>query len=196
MGLGQWLKVAADRKADLMKSAMATTFAHTSEVCAELGTFVGYTATRLAAWVATSGSSPGRSVSMEVDPIHALLTRHFLNLVGLFHHVDVWIGQALDTIPRLSEEFGSKSCVLAFMDHRGTKFHSDMIRLQHREIPSHVFVHICDNTLKPGAPVLLWRASNRQRRHQEISTNWSLNEFAHWNSEDWMLVSLEMSGKL
>lgn len=192
-GIGQWLKVAADCKAQLVQSSMHCREARQCETGVELGTFVGYTAIRLARW-AEAGCGPGRTVSIEVDPVHALLTRHHLSLAWLAPLADVWVGQALDVLPRLPEELGAKSLALAFMDHRGTKFHSDLFRMQrHGSVPDGA-LHICDNVLKPGAPICLWLV--RQRPGLGLAANWSMNEFAHWNSEDWMLVSTVVDDRL
>lgn len=158
-GIGQWLKVAGDCKAQLVESAMHQRSAWQSEVCVEFGTFVGYTAMRLARWVGSANNAPGRCVHLEVDPIHALITRHQLSLSQLVAGADVWIGQALDLIPRLPEEMGTQSICFAFMDHRGTKFHSDLWRLQRHDAVAPCASHVCDNTLKPGAPICLWLMS-------------------------------------
>lgn len=188
-GVGQWLKVAADAKAQLLDSALGRREARRLEACAELGTFVGYTAVRLARWVQGPDPAPGWGVSLEVDPVHALLTRHNLSLAWLSSRADVWVGQALDLIPRFAEDLGATSLVLAFMDHRGTKFHSDLFRVQRQGVPIPDFTLVCDNTLKPGAPLCLWLIEHRLGQPAASSGNWSLNEFAHWNSEDWMLVA-------
>jgi len=121
--------VAADDKAQVVHAAMRRRFAWKSDACVEFGTFVGYTAVRLARWLHEPGPVPGRALSLEVDPIHALLTRHTLSLVQLTLFSDIWIGQAIDLIPRISEDLGGPSLALAFMDHRGTKFHIDLFRL-------------------------------------------------------------------
>lgn len=192
-GIGQWLKVAADCKAQLVEASMCRRASWISDACIELGTFVGYTAIRLARWVAGWGPKtvtagvPGRSVGLEVDAIHTLITRHQLSLARLAPVADVWIGQALDLIPRLVEDLGARSAGLAFMDHRGTKFHSDLFRLQRVGVVSPGTTHVCDNTLKPGAPLCLWLMAYKPVKL--LAANWSLNEFAHWNSEDWMLVN-------
>jgi len=186
-GIGQWLKVAGDCKAQLVEASMHSRESWRSEACAEFGTFVGYTAMRLARWVGSAGTGPGRCVHLEVDPVHALVTRHQLSLSWLSPGADVWIGQALDLIPRLPEELGDSSLCLAFMDHRGTKFHSDLFRLQKHGAMAPAATHVCDNTLKPGAPVCLWLMAHEPPKNG--ATNWALNEFAHWNSEDWMLVN-------
>merc|ERR1712032_1812044 len=132
-GIGQWLKVAADCKAQLVEASMLRRASWISDACVELGTFVGYTAIRLARWVAgwgpkaASAGVPGRSVSLEVDAIHTLV-----------------------------EDLGARSVGLSFMDHRGTRFHSDLFRLQSVDVVPPGATHVCDNTLKPGAPLCLW----------------------------------------
>lgn len=187
-GVGQWLKVAADCKAEVVEASLWRRPSCKTEICAELGTFVGYTALRLARFCASrTVSAPSRVVSLEVDSIHALVTRHQLSLAQLMPFSEVWIGQALDLIPRLPEEFGCCTLTFTFMDHRGTKFHSDLWRLQRHGVMPPDATHVCDNTLKPGAPLCLWLAAYHPEKLD--AQNWSLNEFAHWNSEDWMLVS-------
>lgn len=185
-GIGQWLKVAADCKAQLVESAIRRHRARRSEACLEMGTFVGYTAIRLARWLHTSEPAPGRGVSLEVDPVHALLTRHNLSRSHLTPCSDVWVGQALDVIPRLAEDLGGHAMVFAFMDHRGTRFHSDWARLQTHGVTLPTNALVCDNTLKPGAPLCLWLVTHSKGSPSAV--HWSMNEFAHWNSEDWMLV--------
>lgn len=176
-----------------MQSSMQGREVRRCETCVELGTFVGYTAIRLARW-ASAGCGPGQTVSIEVDPVHALLTRHHLSLAWLAPFADVWVGQALDVLPRLPEEMSAESVALAFMDHRGTKFHSDLFRLQRHDSVPRGALHICDNVLKPGAPICLWLVA--QRPGGVLAGNWSMNEFAHWNSEDWMLVSAVVDDRL
>lgn len=189
-GVGQWLKVAADSKARLLEAAGSRRprgpMAPGAEAYAEFGTFVGYTAVRLACWLRAE-KVPQRSASLEVDPVHALLTRHHLSLAGLSARSDVWIGQALDLAPRLAEDFGGVSVGFVFMDHRGTRFHSDLALLERQRVLPPRATYVCDNTLKPGSPLCLWLASRSLGGIQ--GTCWSMNEFAHWNSEDWMLVA-------
>merc|ERR1712224_715502 len=50
------------------------------ELVVELGLFVGYTAIRMADVTKSSFSLPARVLSLEVDPVHALVARHFLDL--------------------------------------------------------------------------------------------------------------------
>jgi len=182
------LKIAAGSKAEVIEAAMKQRYAWKLEVCTEFGTFVGFTAVRLARWVASSTSSPGHCVGLEVDPVHALITRHNLSLSQLGHVADVWIGQALDIIPRLPEDIGTVTLALTFMDHRGTKFHSDLFGLQKHGMLPPGAVHVCDNVLKPGAPLCMWLTAYNSDGF--MTTNLSMNEFAHWNSEDWMLVNV------
>lgn len=190
-GVGQWLKVAADSKARLLEDVLQKAQLPW-QTSAELGTFVGYTAIRLGQWAHGQGAGLAQNVSLEVDPIHVLLTRHHLSLAHLSAYVDVWVGQASDLIPKISEHFGAPSLSVAFMDHRGTKFHSDLQRLEQHGLRLPGFTLVCDNVLKPGAPLLCWHAAHLPPSF--AVTNWSLDEFAHYNSEDWMLVSQAIAG--
>lgn len=185
-GVGNWLKVAADSKALVVEGGMRKRRASRCEAAVEFGTFVGYTAIRLARWTCGPPPAPGWCVSLEIDPIHAFMTKHQLSLAHLSTNSDVWVGQALNLVPRLPEELGQSSCCYVFMDHRGTKFHSDLARLQaHAAVPRQG-THVADNVLKPGAPAHLWHITWNVTG--VAAAFWSLNEFAHWNSEDWMLL--------
>ncbi|CAJ1419733.1 unnamed protein product [Effrenium voratum] len=191
-GVGQWLKIAGDGKAHLLEAVLAR---FPGGVALELGSFVGYTALRLGRALAQSvpgvpfrGFLTGEAaLSIEVDPIHGLFTRHCLMLAGLSS--EVWLGHSSDLIPRLAEEFGDR-LGLVFMDHRGTRFHSDLQLLEGHELLmpwAGATQLVFDNTLKPGSPRLLWLLTHALQPLQVAS--WALDEFAHWNSEDWMTVA-------
>ena len=66
----------------------------------EIGTLAGYSTI----WLARALPPGGRLVTLEADPKHAAIARKNLARAGLGNMVDVRIGLALDTLPRLEQE--------------------------------------------------------------------------------------------
>ena len=68
----------------------------------EIGTLAGYSTI----WLARALPAGGRGVTLEADPAHAEVARANLSRAGLAGAVDVRLGLALDTLPRLAAEGG------------------------------------------------------------------------------------------
>jgi predicted O-methyltransferase YrrM len=66
----------------------------------ELGTLGGYSTI----WLARALPSDGRLVTLEYDPRHADVATSNIARAGLADRVDVRVGAALDTLPRLADE--------------------------------------------------------------------------------------------
>jgi len=77
----------------------------------EIGTLGGYSTIRLARGVGEGG----RVVTLEFDPKHAAVAGENLARAGLAERVEIRVGRALDTLPRLAEE-GSGSFDFVFVD--------------------------------------------------------------------------------
>merc|ERR1711972_775067 len=116
-----------------------------------------------------------RVISLEVDPLHVCVARHMLNLGERRSLAEVRTGQARDLLPKIVDEIGGSSIGLAFMDHRGTRFHEELYLCEQQLMPSAQMDTICDNVLHPGAPIFLWEET---RPHtSRAATVWSLPEF-------------------
>ncbi|CAE8595044.1 unnamed protein product, partial [Polarella glacialis] len=153
---GRWLKVAAGAKAEFLVAAAQG--ASKKGALLEIGGYCGYSAIRLAA------ALPGRRiVSLEVDPIHAVVARNLVALAGLTDRIDIWIGHSADLLPRLAERYGGSDDLLpfafVFMDHKGSLFHEDLASLQQHGLLQGGSVVVADNVLSPGAPLYLWRVA-------------------------------------
>merc|ERR1711904_189196 len=72
------------------------------------------------------------------------------------------------------------------MDHKGSRFHIDIERLEEMGMLSDGCTVVADNVLLPGAPLYLWRACRLSHYDTNII---SLREFAGGGLEDWMAVS-------
>jgi len=192
-GNGQWLKVAGGGKANLIENVLQSRPTHPGEVTLEFGVFVGYTTVRIGGRAVTEDVGHKEAapvplvIGLEVEPVHVCVARWMVNLANLSRLVEVWAGMAHDLLLRVGDEFGVRSTRLCFMDHRGTKFHEDLDRLESLALLSIGARIIADNVLKPSAPVFLW-VTNKSTAFE--TTNWALGEFVQYNVEDWMVVSI------
>jgi predicted O-methyltransferase YrrM len=66
----------------------------------EIGTLGGYSAI----WLGRALSPLGRLISLEVDPKHAEVARANVDRAGLTKKVEIRLGRALDTLPKLVSE--------------------------------------------------------------------------------------------
>ncbi|CAA9550072.1 MAG: O-methyltransferase [uncultured Thermomicrobiales bacterium] len=77
----------------------------------EVGTLGGYSAI----WLGRALPEDGRLVTLEADPAHAAVARANLARAGLADRVEVRVGPALETLPRLAAE-GQGPFDLVFID--------------------------------------------------------------------------------
>lgn len=77
----------------------------------EIGTLGGYSTI----WLAGALPRDGRLVTLEVNPVHAVVAAANLERAGLSAVVDVRLGPAMETLPRLAEE-GAGPFDLVFID--------------------------------------------------------------------------------
>jgi predicted O-methyltransferase YrrM len=77
----------------------------------EIGTLGGYSTI----WLARGMRAGGRLITLEVDPAHAAVAQGNLQRAGLGNVVEVRVGSALDTLPRIAAE-GRGPFDLIFID--------------------------------------------------------------------------------
>ena len=77
----------------------------------EIGTLAGYSTI----WLARALPAGGRVITLESNPAHADLARANFARAGLDDRIDVRLGTALDTLPRLAEE-GQRPFDFTFID--------------------------------------------------------------------------------
>jgi predicted O-methyltransferase YrrM len=77
----------------------------------EIGTLAGYSTI----WLARALPAGGRMITLEADPKHAEVARANIARAGLADVVDLRLGPALETLPRLAEE-GHGPFDLVFID--------------------------------------------------------------------------------
>ncbi|CAN5273057.1 O-methyltransferase [soil metagenome] len=77
----------------------------------EIGTLGGYSTI----WLARGLSAGGKVISLEIDPHHAEVARRNVERAGLGGRVEIRVGRALDTLPKLAAEKAGP-VDLAFID--------------------------------------------------------------------------------
>lgn len=66
----------------------------------EIGTLGGYSTI----WLARALPADGRLITLEIDPKHAELARSNIERAGLSDRVEIRLGRALETLPRIASE--------------------------------------------------------------------------------------------
>ena len=110
----------------------------------EIGTLGGYSTI----WLARALPPDGRLVTLEVDPKHAEVARANLRRAGVAGRVEIRLGRALETLPRLATE-GAGPFDLTFIDAdkpSTAEYFDWAVRLSH---PGSVIV--VDNVVRRGA---------------------------------------------
>lgn len=152
-----WLKFgAADEKGHILDAVVGRLKGKTSDVApsviVEFGTFLGYSAVRMAS-VVGRGS---RIITMESDPEVACLAMNFVEFSGVDADIDIRIGPCEDVVPRLRDTVGARSVGLVYMDHNQMTYHEDVAQLIDHDLLSQGSLLVASQLLKPGAPMLLW----------------------------------------
>lgn len=110
----------------------------------EIGTLGGYSTI----WMARGLGKGGRVVTLEFDPLHATVARDNVAAAGLAEVIDVRLGRAIDTLPKLHAE-GLYPFDLIFIDAdkpSNAAYLDWALRLSR---PGTVI--ICDNVIRGGA---------------------------------------------
>jgi len=194
---GTWLKVAGGSKAKLLEAAASAAPLRCSSIYLEIGSFIGYSAMRLHEIAGQASRRGGQKVgsdsapcvvSIEGDPVHTALARHFIDLTRAVSLVEVLPGAVRDVVPLVGEDVGSCSLGFAFMDQKGTTFHMDHGLLDRSQLWIPHACIVSDNIVRPGAPVYAWAVSRVSS--MLMPTFWSMPEFLEETDgvEDWMAV--------
>lgn len=187
---GQWLKVAGGPKAECLRNTLKFSQLACSTIAMEFGAFVGYSAVRVLGTLQrdfgpdTLAKTPIRFISLELDPVHVCIVRHHINAARIGVPAVILCGHAIDLLNVVVEEVGVCGDAFFFMDHRGTRFHLEIMQAEHLQLLAPLWSGLADNVLEPGAPVYAWWMARRSN-----TLFWSLHEFMHESEEDWMAWS-------
>ncbi|MCU0542757.1 MAG: O-methyltransferase [Oscillatoriaceae cyanobacterium Prado104] len=112
----------------------------------ELGTLAGYSTI----WLARALPPDGKLISLEAEPKHAEVARANLDRAGLTDRVEVRLGPALETLPKLAAE-GQEPFDLVFIDADKTnaaEYFSWALKLTRRGS-----LIVTDNVVRNGAVI-------------------------------------------
>jgi predicted O-methyltransferase YrrM len=112
----------------------------------EIGTLAGYSTI----WLARAVPAGGRVVTLEANPMHADIARANFTRAGVADRVDIRLGKALETLPRLAEEKqGPFDFVFIDADRTNlTEYFDWAVRLAHAGS-----VIIVDNVVRKGGVI-------------------------------------------
>jgi len=110
----------------------------------EVGTLGGYSTI----WLARALPPEGRLVTLELDPVHAEVARANLVRAGVADRVEIRLGKALETLPKLADErAGPFDVTFIDADKPPTAEYFDWaVRLSHRGS-----VIVVDNVVRGGS---------------------------------------------
>jgi len=179
-----WLKFGAEgEKGGVVDGALRGLRAGAAVV--ELGTFIGYSSTRLARQL----GSGCRILTVEVDPEVACLAENLLLHAGVEDRVEVLVGSTEDVVPELRAALGARPADLVYMDHNQMIYHQDVRRLEAAGVIGAGTVVVATQVLKPGAPLLAWHLAEQRRLGRCSLELVSSPDCGQPMMEDWVAVA-------
>lgn len=182
-----WLKFgSADEKGDVISDALRRWLSRSGQtnVVVEYGTFLGYSALRMAQVI----GAEAHIVSFEMDPEVACLAINLIEHAGV-QSVDVWVGHSEDLVERLVPRFGRQSVGFVYMDHNQMTYHQDVAQLETQGVLADGALLVATQVLKPGAPLLLWRLVEAQAQGACLLDVVSAPDCGCPMMEDWVVVA-------
>ncbi|CAK0832436.1 unnamed protein product [Prorocentrum cordatum] len=130
-------------------------------------------------------------VTLESNPVHAVVARCIVGYAGLSGVIDVRVGHSEDVLPHLAAAVEEDGGVfdLVFFDQRGSRYAADLAALRRGGLLADRAVVVADNVLKPGAPEFLWEVLRSGCFHTQVV---SVSEYAMPGVEDWMSLSVHL----
>ena len=104
----------------------------------ELGSFFGYSATRMASRIGANGSL----ITIEADPERHDVSRQMVEHAGLSNRVQLLKGKAGDMIPELQGQFD-----LVLIDHYGENYLPDLKLIEEHNLLRHGSAVVADNVI-------------------------------------------------
>jgi len=119
------------------------------QVAAEIGTFVGYSALRIARALPAEG---GKLACVEASEEFAAVARRVLDFAGLENAIVV-VAKGSDCAPDLRRILGDEAKLdFLFLDHDKEAYADDLTTLETERLVRQGTVVLADNVVFPGAP--------------------------------------------
>ena len=139
------------------------------KIIVELGTYMGYSALALGSMMkdiyGPDVVDHGVKIySMELEQRWAAITNSFLEIAGLTAVVEVVIGEAADSIKKLSADGKLERIDVLLLDHWEDYYVSDLKVCEDLKLLKMGSIVFADNVMFPGAPEYLNRIKNATGR--------------------------------
>ncbi|XP_039248192.2 catechol O-methyltransferase A-like [Styela clava] len=121
------------------------------KVAIELGSFVGYSAVRMARFL----KDGGKLYCLEINPEYAKLVEKLVDYAGLLDKICIIVGTSDEVIPTLKAKHGIDKLDFVFIDHMKALYKPDLISLIKNDLLAKGSVVVADNVIYPGAPEYL-----------------------------------------
>ncbi|XP_063313105.1 catechol O-methyltransferase-like [Pelobates fuscus] len=144
----EWAMNVGDEKGLILDQIVKET---DPSVLLELGTYCGYSATRIARLL-----KPGaRLLTVEINPMHAAIAKQMIEFAGVQDKVQVLEGSTQDILPKLKTEYAIENIDFVFIDHFKERYKPDTVLLEDLGLLRKGSVLVADNVVYPGAPEFL-----------------------------------------
>ncbi|XP_044131514.1 catechol O-methyltransferase-like [Bufo gargarizans] len=117
----------------------------------ELGTYCGYSATRMARLL----KQGGRLLTVEMQPEHAAVAKQMIEFAGVQDKVEILEGSTETIIPSLKTKYGVGQVDFVFIDHFKNFYTDDTKLLEECGLLKKGSVLLADNVVYPGVPEFL-----------------------------------------
>ncbi|XP_063310512.1 catechol O-methyltransferase-like [Pelobates fuscus] len=134
----EWAMNVGDEKGLILDQIVKET---DPSVLLELGTYCGYSATRIARLL-----KPGaRLFTVEMNPIHAAVAKQILEFAGVQDKVHILQSSTHDILPKLKTEYAVENFDFVFIDHYGDRYKPDTVLLEDLGLLRKGTVLVADN---------------------------------------------------
>ncbi|XP_053135355.1 catechol O-methyltransferase [Hemicordylus capensis] len=128
-------------------------------VVLELGTYVGYSAIRMARLL----KPKARLLTIEFNPEFAAIAKEIIEIAGVSDKVTILEGHSEDIIPQLKKKYEVDTLDFVFLDHWKERYTPDTKLLQECGLLRKGSILLADNIIFPGAPEFVKYIRNNQR---------------------------------
>ncbi|XP_066459566.1 catechol O-methyltransferase-like [Eleutherodactylus coqui] len=144
----EWAMNVGDEKGLILDQVVKET---NPTIVLELGTYCGYSATRIARLL-----KPGsRLLTVEMNPENAAVAKQMIQFAGVQDKVEILEGSTEVIIPSLKTKYGVDRVDFVFIDHFSERYTADTKLLEECQLIKKGSVLLADNVVFPGAPDFL-----------------------------------------
>ncbi|XP_060104927.1 catechol O-methyltransferase [Heteronotia binoei] len=152
----EWAMNVGDEKGLILDKIVEET---DPSVVLELGTYVGYSAVRIARLL----KPKARLLTIEFNSEFVPFAKEIIEIAGVSDKVTILEGHSEDIIPQLKKKYEVEKLDFVFLDHWKERYASDTILLEECGLLRKGSVLLADNIIYPGAPEFIKYIRNNKR---------------------------------